>query len=52
MIEEGAPSHLRGQYYVASDFHVGFYEGSFNAEHIIRGRTLVGEFIETLESLP
>jgi len=28
MIEEGAPSHLRGQYYVASDFHVGFYEGS------------------------
>ncbi len=50
--EERAPPHLRGQYYIASGFHVGFYEGSFNAEHIIQGRALIAEFVQTLESLP
>lgn len=51
--EAGAPWHLRGQYQIASDFHVGFYgDRQFRPEHLRLATELIAEFIQTLESLP
>lgn len=51
--EAGAPLHLRGQYQMASDFHVGFYgDRQFTPEHLRLGRALIAEFVQTLEILP
>ena len=49
--EEGAPPHLRGQYYIASYFHQRFYGGPPPADGIRYGRDIIAEFIGTLESL-
>lgn len=49
--ETGAPPYLRGQYYMASRFHEGFYGRPFNADQISAARQPVAEFIRTLESL-
>lgn len=51
--EISAPPHLIGQYYIASDFHAGFYgDRQFRPEHFRAGTTLVAELIQTLERLP
>ncbi len=53
LIEDGAPPHLRGQYRLASEFHIGFYgDLVFDANHIRRARELIAQFIQTLEILP
>ena len=53
LIEDGAPSHLIGQYNFASEFHVGFYgDRQFNPEQLRLAERLIAEFIQTLESLP
>ena len=50
--EHGAPSQLRGQYHVTSEFHVGFYgDRVFEVDNIRMGEMLVVEFIQTLEIL-
>ena len=49
--EEGAPSHLRGQYYIASYFHQRFYGGTPPADGIRYGKDTIAEFIRTLENL-
>ena len=53
LIEDGAPSHLIGQYNFASEFHVGFYgDRQFSPEQLRLAKGLIAEFIQTLESLP
>ena len=49
--EEGAPPHLRGQYYIASHFHQRFYGGPPPADGIRYGEEVIAEFIEALERL-
>ena len=50
--EQGAPSHLLGQYAIASEFHAGFYgDRMFTAGQIRYGKEPVAEFIRTLENL-
>ncbi|MDE2962176.1 MAG: hypothetical protein OXU28_19280 [Chloroflexota bacterium] len=49
--EEGAPSHIEGQYYIASHYHQRFYGGPPDADSIRYGKSVVAEFIATLESL-
>ena len=50
--EEGAPPHLRGQYYIASYFHQRFYGGTPPADGIRYGKATISEFISTLENMP
>lgn len=50
--EEGAPPHIEGQYYIASHYHQRFYGGPPDAESIRYGKSVIAEFIQTLESLP
>ena len=51
--EIGAPPHLRGGYYLASNLHAGFYgDRIFSASHIRRAKEPVADFIQTLENLP
>ena len=51
--ENSAPPHLLGQYYFASELHVGFYgDRQFRPEHLRLVRALIAEFVQTLESLP
>ena len=51
--EIGAPSHILGRYYLASNLHAGFYgDRIFNDAHIRRAKEPVAEFIQTLENLP
>ena len=53
LIGEGAPPYLKGQYMMASEFHIGFYgDRVFDADNIRVGRELIAQFIQTLESLP
>ena len=52
LVEEGAPPHLRGQYFMASDYHNGFYESIYDAQQIADGKTPIADFMHTLESLP
>lgn len=53
LIEDGAPSHLVGQYNFASELHVGFYgDRQFSPEQLHLAKALIAEFIQTLESLP
>ena len=49
--EEGAPPYLQGQYYIASHYHQRFYGGPPDADSILYGKTVIAEFIQTLESL-
>ena len=49
--EEGAPPHLRGQYYIAAYFHQRFYGGTPGVNGIRHGRDTIAEFIATLENL-
>lgn len=51
LINAGAPSHLLGQYRMASDFHRGFYgDREFNAGNIRLGKEVIADFIQTLQS--
>lgn len=51
--EIGAPPHILGRYYLASNLHAGFYgDRIFSAAHIRRAKDPVAEFIRTLENLP
>ena len=50
--EEGAPPHIEGQYYIASHYHQRFYGGPPDAGSIHYGKTVIAEFVQTLESLP
>ena len=50
--EEGAPPHIEGQYYIASHYHQRFYGGPPDAGSIRYGKTVIAEFVQTLESLP
>ena len=50
--EEGAPPHIEGQYYIASHYHQRFYGGPPDASSIRYGKTVIAEFIQTLEALP
>lgn len=50
--EEGAPPHLRGQYYIASYFHQRFCGGVPGVNGIRHGRDTIAEFVRTLENLP
>ena len=50
--EEGAPPHIEGQYYIASHYHQRFYGGPPDAESLRYGKSVIAEFIQTLESLP
>ena len=50
--EEGAPPHIEGQYYIASHYHQRFYGGPPDADSIRYGKSVIAEFIQTLESLP
>ena len=49
--EEGAPSHIEGQYYIASHYHQRFYGGPPDADSIRYGKSVIAEFIQILESL-
>ena len=49
--EEGAPPHIEGQYYIASYYHQRFYGGPPDARSIRYGKTVIAEFVQTLETL-
>ena len=49
--EEGAPQHIEGQYYIASHYHQRFYGGPPDADSIRYGKSVISEFVQTLESL-
>ena len=49
--DEGAPSHLWGQYMMASAYHQGFYAWPPPADGIRYGKEIISEFVATLESL-
>ena len=49
--EEGAPLDLWGQYFMASAYHQRFYGNPPDADKIRNGKTLIAEFIRTLENL-
>lgn len=51
--EIGAPPYLLGRYYLASNFHEGFYgDRVFSDAHIRRAKEPVADFIQTLANLP
>lgn len=50
---DNAPPHIRGQYFTASDLHVGFYgDRQFNTNQIRLAKEPIAGFVQTLESLP
>ncbi len=49
--DEGAPSHLWGQYMMASAYHQGFSAWPPPADGISYRKEIISEFIATLESL-
>ena len=52
LVNEGAPPHLAGQYYMAAAFHQGFYgDRIFTATQINDAKQPVADFIRTLESI-
>ena len=51
LVAAGAPSYLRTRYFMASDYHRGFYESIYSADQIAAAKAPVAEFIRTLEGL-
>ena len=52
LVNEGAPPHLAGQYYMAAAFHQGFYgDRIFTPTQINDAKQPVADFISALERL-
>ena len=51
LVNAGAPSHLRKQYFEASSYHRGFYESTYSNAQIAAGKVDIEGFIRTLEGL-